>query len=369
MEHSMLFIPHDILFFILIRLHVKSLLRFQSVSKAWKAIICDKIFKKTHRDQSKVSSPQKLLLVQLDDGVFEFRDLKNPQIAIRKQKFPLKRFQQVPALCSCDGLVLLKSHTAYKSYVLWNPYTNDYRIFKCEYVKAYSCTTPHACGFCYDSSADDYKVILVYKSFYAVCYVSYENKWMKRTSVHVQELNARSWECSQGISVEGRVFWSIQWKINHLVRQNSKIIYFDVKSDEVKELQKPDFIGENDQLYRLTSLKGCVGLYGGKIHSKTFDVWIMEQDEWKLLMNISCNFVCERFIVNSVLLGCMNHNEILFQTIGIGLKYFVIYDLERHQFVKRILISKDSRHYTVPICSESLYFPKPNIKRKRKQLS
>ncbi|PHT39244.1 hypothetical protein CQW23_22817 [Capsicum baccatum] len=198
-----------------------------------------------------------------------------------KRKFPLKRFQHAPAVCSCGGLVLLKSNTAYKSYALWNPYTNEYGIYECPY----SCTTPHACGFC--------KVILIYRTFYAVCYVS-KSDWRMGTSVHVQELNeSYSQECCQGIKVEGRVFWSMEWKINNLVSRGSKIIYFDVKS---KELPKPDFVGENDKLYRLTSLKGCVGLYGGNIiGSKAFDVWIMEQDEWKLLMNITCNFFCEKF--------------------------------------------------------------------------
>ncbi|KAF3646991.1 ER lumen protein-retaining receptor [Capsicum annuum] len=229
-----------------------------------------RIFKKAHHDRSKVSSnpPKKLLLlVQTNDDVFEFRDLENPQIAMVKRKFPLKRFQHAPAVCSCSGLVLLKSNTAYKSYALWNPYTNEYGIYECPYVKPYSCTTPHACGFC--------KVILICRTFYAVGYVS-KSDWRMGTSVHVQELNeSYSQECCQGINVEGRVFWSMEWKINNLVSRESKIIYF-----ELKELPKPDFVGENDKLYRLTSLKGCVGLYGGNIiGSKTFDVWIMEQDE------------------------------------------------------------------------------------------
>ncbi|XP_075074375.1 putative F-box protein At3g16210 [Nicotiana tabacum] len=303
MEHSMIFLPHDILFFILIRLHVKSLLRFRSVSKPWKVIISDEKFKKTHHDQSKASSPQNLL-VQLNDGEFEFRDLENSQIAMRIQKFPLKRFQHAPALCSCDGMVLLKSHLAYKAYALWNPYTNEYGIFECPYVEAYSCKTPHACGFSYDSNVDDYKVILIYKLFYTVCSVN-RNHWMKKTSDHpkVQALNDWSYECSKGISVDGYVFWSLEWKINHFVGRNSTIIYFDLKLDELKEVPRPDFIGEN-HLYRLPSLKGRIGLYGGSMNIETLNVWIMEQDGWKLLMKISCNVFCKHFVGNVVLLGC-----------------------------------------------------------------
>ncbi|MCD7451402.1 hypothetical protein HAX54_011710 [Datura stramonium] len=262
--------------------------------------------------------------MQTNDGIFEFRDSENLQIAMGKRKFPLKRFQHVPALCSCDGLVLLKSHIAYKAYALWNPCTNEYGIYECPYVKPYSGKTPHGCGFCYDSSVDDYKVILIYRSFYAVCYVS-KNDWRKGTSVHIQELNARSRDCSPGINVEGRVFWSMDWKVNHLVRRNSRIIYIDVKSDELKELPTPDFIADHDQLYRLTSLKE-----------------------------------------NSVLLGCTNNGEILFQ-VGMKLQNYVIHETSR--LFKPVQISNDSKYYMIPIHSESLYFPKfkANVMRKRKR--
>lgn len=66
--------------------------------------------------------------------------------------------------------------------------------------------------------------------------------------------------------------------LSQLLRDYFGIVYFDVKSDELKEFPRPDFIGGN-QLYRLTSLKGCVGLYGGNYYSKTLDIWIMEKDE------------------------------------------------------------------------------------------
>ncbi|XP_059309829.1 F-box/kelch-repeat protein At2g43270-like [Lycium ferocissimum] len=139
---------YDILFSICIRLPVKSLLRFQSVSKSWNAIISDKEFKKT------ASSHKKLLLLQKNDGTFEFRDLENPQIAMGKQQFPLKRFRNPIALCSCDCLVLMKTPIDYNEYALWNPCTNEYRTFVCQYQNG---MTPHVCGFCYDSSDGDYK--------------------------------------------------------------------------------------------------------------------------------------------------------------------------------------------------------------------
>ncbi|KAG5588515.1 hypothetical protein H5410_048949 [Solanum commersonii] len=130
---------YDILFPIIIRLSVKSLLRFQSVSK------------KIHIDQSKASNTTKFLLVQTNDGVFEFRDSENPQTVMGKQKFPLKKFQNPIVMGSCDSLVLMKTNIDDNEYVLWNSYTNEYRIFVYPYSKG---MTPHGWGLCYDSGDD-----------------------------------------------------------------------------------------------------------------------------------------------------------------------------------------------------------------------
>ncbi|PHT28340.1 hypothetical protein CQW23_32062 [Capsicum baccatum] len=57
--------------------------------------------------------------------------------------------------------------------------------------------------------------------------------------------------------------------------RNSIIVYFDGKSDELKELPMPDFVGANT-CFRLTSFKSCLCLYGGNEESDRLDIWIME---------------------------------------------------------------------------------------------
>uniref|UniRef100_M1D8D5 F-box associated domain-containing protein n=1 Tax=Solanum tuberosum TaxID=4113 RepID=M1D8D5_SOLTU len=349
---------------------------FQSVSKLWNAIISDKEFRKIHIEQSKASSTTKFLLVQTNDGVFEFRDLENPKIVMRKQKFPLKGFQNPIAMGSCDSLVLMKTCMDDDEYVLWNSYTNVYRIFVCPYSKEMS---PHGCGLCYDSDDDECKVILIYTSFYVMYYVK-RNKWIKKTNdvskriekvVNGVTLYPKSLECSVGISVIGGVFWSFSSLeiLHQFINTYSTIIYFDVKTDELKEFPKPYFVSAY-QLFRLTSLKGCVGLYGGLYGDITFglDVWIMEQGGWTLLIKINiCNnsYFCDRSISNIVLLGCTRNGEILFQ-IGRSLERLVMYDPKRREFLQTVCISEDSKHDSIsedskydiiPICSESFYFP------------
>ncbi|PHT70678.1 hypothetical protein T459_25782 [Capsicum annuum] len=77
--------PSEILLDILIRLPVKSLLRFESVSNPWNIMISANEFKKSHRD--KVLSREKLLLQS--SNVFKFRELESSQLdMIENNGFP-----------------------------------------------------------------------------------------------------------------------------------------------------------------------------------------------------------------------------------------------------------------------------------------
>ncbi|XP_047261789.1 F-box/kelch-repeat protein At3g23880-like [Capsicum annuum] len=274
-------LPSDILFLILTRVPIKSLLRFKFVCKAWNVMISDYEYRRTHRDQSKMLGREKLLLYKDYTNEFEFRDLETSQlVTIAKGVFPSEKIRKAIVLCWCDGLLLFWNPMAYKVYVLWNPSTEEYQTLACPYFNDKR-KFPNGCGLCYDSSADDYKVIFIYNRNYSI-YSLKNNCWTEKAIslrgvvTLVQELFL-----SQGISIGGCVFWP------HYVVRNSIIVYFDGKSDELKELPMPDFVGENT-CFRLTSLKSFLCLYGGNRESVRLDIWIMERDGWKLLLNI-CN--------------------------------------------------------------------------------
>ncbi|KAM3306879.1 hypothetical protein P3S67_013750 [Capsicum chacoense] len=343
-------IPFEIMFSIFKRLPVESLLRFQSVSKSWNAILSERKFKKAQHDESKTLGREKLMLQRIN-GHFEFRDLGNH----RSQLFSLKRFQSAEILCSCDGLVILKEHNSYDEYVLWNPSTREYRVLSsCPYLNQHD-GSPKACGLCYDSNLDEYKVILIFVMFYVV-YSSKTSCWTWKTTFPcpMQLFNSR---CSPGISTGDCVFWSLNWSlINQFVdSKTSAIIYFDVKLDEMKNLAVPEFIGANG-FFGLTTSKGCLSLYGGTYHSKELDVWIMEQDGWKWLMNV-CNLpcICIKFVQDGKLLWWSENGEILFYRQW-NQQVFIYYP-KRKQFVEVASISKDSKTSMLLTCLDSSYFP------------
>ncbi|KAM3268675.1 hypothetical protein P3S67_030639 [Capsicum chacoense] len=274
LEHDTCVLPSEILFSILVRLPVQPLLRFRSVYKPWKIMISDKEFIKAHRDQTKALGREKLLTKKVGVSNYVFRDLESHQVLVSmdaKQLFPNEKFQGGSLVCSCDGLVLLKHLTyTYKYYGLWNPFTREYRLLKCSDDVKFREDPPNACGLCYDSNTADYKVILIFKLFYVVYSMS-TGSWTRKISSPnylVQPYSTR-W-CVGGINIQDCLYWCLNKIITKLVRRNSTIIYFDVSSDELKELETPnlDFIGDQDGLFHLASVKGRLSVFGGKKHKQ-----------------------------------------------------------------------------------------------------
>ncbi|OIT33285.1 PREDICTED: F-box/kelch-repeat protein At3g23880-like [Nicotiana attenuata] len=377
-EDSTSIVPCDILYFILINLPVKSLLRFRSVSAPWNSIISEEEFTKAHRDHSKALGRKKLLLQRAFTSEFRFMDLEiSPQVAIERQLFPLKIFNDDhDVLCSHDGLVLLKKRKSNKTFILWNPSIRQQRTLLCPYLEAYDDDDerilPYGCGMCYDSSTDDYKIISIYNEFYVVWSMRNSNCWTAKITLPIvkQSLfslsgttNSGTYYYGQGISTEDCVFWSLNQELDHLVCKASTVIYFDVKSDELKVLPKPKFISEDDQLFRLTTLKGCLCLYGGKTADE-LNIWIMEQDGWKWLMKLCdvplgfCEHYFERY---SELLYCRGNGEIVFK--GPTKYHFSIYNPKQQRFVTKVCISNNFEYEYPPVtlCLDSLYFPRLSV--------
>ncbi|XP_047266249.1 putative F-box protein At5g50220 [Capsicum annuum] len=334
-EDDMSIFSCDILYSNIIRLPVKSLLRFQSVSKPWRAMISDSEFKKSHRDHSKALEREKILLGR-KTGEFEFGELENSELVImEKQWIPRKKFHRAQVLCSCEGLESATNHPV----------------------------VPLACGLCYDSGVDDYKVIIMMSySFYGV-YSLNNNSW---TEKKVFPYPAKSYAtCSPLVSIEGRVFWFMHHRAYPYVDRTSTIIYFDIKSVEVKELPI-GFVGE-DEIFQLFTLRSCLCLYGGKKTDKESNIWIMEQDgNWKWLMNV-CNLptICQG-VQDMKLLCCTKDGEVVFQ--GVSCHQLFIYNPKRQQFVTVGVREHESPTPPIAsICFDSLYFSTSRVRRRRKQ--
>lgn len=132
-----------------------------------------------------------------------------------------------------------------------------------------------------------------------------------------------------------------------------------MKSDEVKKLPKPEFVGVKD-IFVLTSLKVVlVYMAAGTHNNEGLDIWIMERDGWKLLMKIyNLPTICIPFLCNMKLLWCSENGEIFFH--GQSMNQLVIYHPKQKQFVTVSLpdMSRDFKSPLPSICLDSFYFSK-----------
>ncbi|KAK9016743.1 hypothetical protein V6N11_079237 [Hibiscus sabdariffa] len=178
------YMPVEVILKILKRLPVKSLVRCRSVCKTWNTLICGPSFISTHLQDSLSNNTPLLLLgckkqgrhkfsLHYDnDGFEEFKQLQFP---------PFGCMADSPLVGSCNGLICVQLVTYDDHmYVLWNPSIQKYIHLPQESV---SQTAYINVGFGFDSTTNDYKLLLVGFDM--------DDKWIQP---YLFSLNGNSWK-------------------------------------------------------------------------------------------------------------------------------------------------------------------------------
>nr|XP_023876291.1 F-box/kelch-repeat protein At3g23880-like [Quercus suber] len=300
-------LPEEIVAEILVRLPVKSLLRFRCVCKSWYRYIATPNFinnnllycndhnrgffihmPKTTGSMVSFSRPHGQICTVASHHTFE---------AISELRIPFA-FQSGYShfVGSCNGILCFSDYRSFefKDVYLWNP---SIRKFK---------RLPDTClthlfnvslGFGFDSQNNNYKVVRISQS---------TAKPMPPPEVEVYSLSSDSWKrVGLGISwrsnvvfhkfnctltfpfVSGNLHWMIEMiegggQERHFT---SMILSFDVNSEKFKELPLPDD-GGSCITKCLTSFKEKLALikfgYGVQPHSLLCSIWVMG-DSWNKL--------------------------------------------------------------------------------------
>ncbi|XP_055828356.1 F-box/kelch-repeat protein At3g06240-like [Solanum dulcamara] len=171
---------------ILIRLPVRSLLRFKCVSKLWKTLISESYFKMKHLSHANndLNSQKLLVREQFSSGIYNFfsYSLSTNQLVRDAQNRPsnCSPFADAYIYSSCDGLVLLGLvHSFRNQLLLWNHSTRE----------SMELILPHSgfrledttFGFGYDANSNDYKIVKVNKGGVLL------------PSIEILTLKSRSW--------------------------------------------------------------------------------------------------------------------------------------------------------------------------------
>ncbi|XP_061372507.1 F-box/kelch-repeat protein At3g23880-like [Gastrolobium bilobum] len=264
-------LPGDLIEEILLRLPVKSLLRFKCVCKSWLALISNPQFAKSHYDIA-AAPTHRLLVKPYHAGYSDFIGIEAPlHCDSALACLTLPQSSLIPSvgylriLGSCRGFIILKC-VENDDLILWNPSTGA--------RKTISCSARRIClyGFGYDPSTDDYLLVIATKSsnifktqmeFFSLK----TNSWNKVKGINfpctdIGDAGDIGVRFRSGLLLNGAFHWLAAPKD---ILKDGVIIAFDLIKRSLSEIPLPrDFTGYGHtsifEFCHLMVIGGCLGL-------------------------------------------------------------------------------------------------------------
>ncbi|GMY35147.1 F-box protein CPR1-like [Fagus crenata] len=350
-------LPLDVIGNILSKLPVKCLLQWRCVCRAWRDLISDPQFAKSHVEHFIIQ--ETLMLIERSTYVVHYDMLNGVVEDLDCPVTPCFPYVWLNIVGSCNGLLCINPciYPKNNGLVLWNPSTRELRELPGTPIEFP--TRSHKClstlyGFGYDSFADDYKLVRVV----AFATESYE------TEVKLYSLRTNSWKRIEdfpysvpnkchGIFVSGALHW--------LVSSEDDLVctYFVTSLDLAEEkyglLQLPDY--ESGQSYcEIGVLGGCLCMYRF-VSDITFEVWFMREygmiESWtKFSITVPHITGLENF-VHVKPLCCTENGQII---LRVGRKKLVMYSPKEELF-RYLLFHGMSEHSVAVTYVESLVSP------------
>ncbi|KAI3454322.1 hypothetical protein Pfo_010985 [Paulownia fortunei] len=283
-------LPNEIINEILVRLPVKSLLRFRSVSQLWLQLISARQFARQHNwlqshdDRLKVlyglnESPISLSSCSVAHLMYDEELHVQPiGVGLKLVRVP---YDEISVVGSCNGVVCLA--TLLGDVVLWNPATRIYRILPSS-EDGHQSLQSAAYGFGYDEGEDDYKVvkhISTVKGGYSTVsnvYSSRSNSW-----TWIEDVPGGVYIEESGMFVNGAIHWIGIHEDHTFV-----VLSLDVVVEMYAELSQPDY-GEVLECVRLGVWRGCLSILSTYCETE-LNLWVMKEygigSSWTKLVRI-----------------------------------------------------------------------------------
>ncbi|XP_058202598.1 F-box/kelch-repeat protein At3g23880-like [Rhododendron vialii] len=267
-------LPPEIIFQILPRLPVKSLLRFRCVSKSWRSLISQPQFVKTHLSLASKNTSyahHRLILTGQyppSTGVKScslYSILNEQSDTAVDLDCPLKGSRwRIMVVGCCDGLVCI---AAGNEVCIWNPSTRKSKRLPNARMPYLFCRY----GFGYDESIDDCKVVGFFSNSGAGCGDVKVKLYTSKTDWWRSILDSSDfipWNDS-GIYVKGALHCA-PWG-----RSCQVIVSLDLAKEKFGEVLQPDY-GDGHSQSMLAVVSGCLCVvrnYDGAC----VDVWMMKE--------------------------------------------------------------------------------------------
>ncbi|XP_058206270.1 F-box protein CPR1-like isoform X2 [Rhododendron vialii] len=286
-------IPEEIVVEILSRLPIKSLLRFRSVSQAWRSAVSDPKFTLSSPNYRQIASRSS------DDTLHSInrREASSRDLILKPMISNNKNFNNINILGSCNGLLLVSQRA---DLYLWNPSTGE--CTKMLSLVADGSEDYHviaSSGLCYDSLMDDYKAVMVNGGLATIVSFKRRNWTTKICLSHGDD--GEVW--NSGPLVNGKLHWMIaHYGEGNMDFPTNWIVCFDPLTDEFVELPMPPNNGERNMIVMgLGVLDGCLCMTrcvcesGDGVEPIFFEVLVMEEycveEPWTSAFIMSKNFI------------------------------------------------------------------------------
>jgi F-box interacting protein len=279
---------------ILLRLALKSLMRFKCVQTSWNNLIKTPYF--VNR-VTKLSRNRSLLIIENSKVKLLPREGgdDNEKPILVNSLFP-NNLARIESYGSCNGVFCLKGiYADTKSHgqlIMWNPTTNE--------VHHISRLPHHEKDFLYGFGAvdGDFKVVRL---------ITYHCVWKKLLSsfVEVYSLNTKSWtiihtNCPRidftdyhpsryNALVNGVYYWIISSNLNTNPNY-ADILSFNFCNNEFGQLTSPIlYVLRSSYLNDLIEIKGSLGyvLQLNSANNVGFEIWVMDQNKWSRMYAIT----------------------------------------------------------------------------------
>ncbi|CAI9118278.1 OLC1v1019821C1 [Oldenlandia corymbosa var. corymbosa] len=299
-------LPLELVREVVSRLPVKSIARFECVSRMWQGWISEPNFRLSVAppvrervlmvlESSSRSTPvkYKMLFYSLGSG-FSVERLPIPREPVLSSTLDF--------FGTCNGLILVFAN---EKMFLWNPYTGACRLMPHLYdvANAFQIPDVSASGVCFDKVSNEYKAVIVVCDSEGPeidCVLVYRLRGGERRYCtdfpYLFRLDPPIRD--RGVVVSGHLHWIMRRQDDN---HSPVIIYFDEEVDQFGELPMPPLISGDGSSLGITVLQGCLCIYQSGVGEDSFDddddhtyVFIMNEygvpESWSVLFTLRGGF-------------------------------------------------------------------------------
>lgn len=361
-----MYLPEELVMDILVRLPVKSLIRFKYVCKSWYALIKNPSFISQHLSHPYSSHNNDSILV-FDRPPGDY----NPKVSLLHSDKNFQFFEYVTAPIfdgclandiqiygPCNGIVCLYRRCSNKT-VLWNPATKENRVLPLP-PSPFDGSRTTACGIGFDSTRDEYKVVHVLYDFQrrgknVGVYTLSTDSWRKVDTIVPADIISFHFSTC----VKGFYYW---WALDRLDEYGCGcyvIISFNLSNEVFQKMLPPPLTrddGNESLLDKLVELNGSIAAIctckagAGAAQATSLTIWVRNEDgnmsnnKWIAHLTIDLNFGINR------VLGLCKNGDILMEGSGIkGRRNLTSYNPHTRQmgnhgeyFESKIVVYKES---------------------------